>query len=400
MAGPFSDIERSIFAAKEVLSEDHQPDKILERDEEIDEYRHALQDVLFGRTPQNVMLYGKAGLGKTAVTKYMMEALRDEITERPDADELHVHELNCNGKTVYSVVRTLVNELLPETASVFPKRGLSTSDAFEELYAQLDRLGGTHLVVFDEIDHLDDVDTLLYELPRARSIGHITNSKIGIIGISNNYTFRRSLSPKVKDTLMESEISFSPYDASELRAILDDRIDRAFVDGVCDDSAIARAAAIAAKDRGNARQAIDLLRVGGEVAKKRGDDHVDDSHIVEAQELVQRGRLRNRIRDQTQHAQLLLETLAYIEQRGDTPTRSKTIKTRYEDVAASHAADPLTTLKSIQNHLSDLHMLGFLQRSGQNHGESGGRYYEYSLDLDPEIVLDIRREIETERDPR
>jgi len=397
MAGPFTDVERSIFASKEVLSEDYQPDQILERDDEINKYRHALEDVLFGRTPQNVMLYGRAGLGKTAVTTYMMEALQDEVTRRPDADELFVHELNCNGKTVYSVVRTLINELLPETANDFPKRGLSTADAFEELYTQLDRRGGTHLIVFDEIDHLSDIDTLLYELPRARSIGHITNSKVGIIGISNNYRFRQELSPKVKDTLMEAEISFSPYDASELQAILADRADRAFVDGVCDDSAVARAAAIAAKDRGNARQAIDLLRVGGEVAKKQDDSRVDDSHIIEAQELVQRGRLRNRIRDQTQHAQLLLETLAYLEEQEETPARSKTIKTRYETVVDSHAVDPLTTLKSIQNHLSDLHMLGFLQRTDRNRGESGGRYYEYSLDLDPEVVVDIRDEIEAER---
>ncbi|MFN1125639.1 hypothetical protein ABCN43_04830 [Halobacterium salinarum] len=109
--------------------------------------------------------------------------------------------------------------------------------------------------------------------------------------------------------------------------------------------------------------------------------------------------MRNRIRDQTQHAQLLLETLAYLEEQNETPARSKTIKTRYETVADSHAVDPLTTLKSIQNHLSDLHMLGFLQRTNRNRGESGGRYYEYSLDLDPDVVLDIRREIETERDP-
>ncbi|EMA18020.1 MULTISPECIES: orc1/cdc6 family replication initiation protein [Haloarcula] len=399
MSGPFSDVERSLFTAKEVLSEDYQPDQILERDEEIDEYRHALEDVLFGRTPQNIMLYGRAGLGKTAVTTYMMEALQIEAEERPDADDLFVHELNCNGKTVYSVVRALVNELLPETASDFPKRGLSTADAFEELYAQLDRQGGTHLIVFDEIDHLGDADTLLYELPRARSIGHITESKIGVIGISNNYRFRQGLSPKVKDTLMEAEISFSPYDASELRTILANRADHAFADGACDDSAVARAAAIAAKDRGNARQAIDLLRVGGEVAKKQEADSVDDSHIVAAQELVQRGRLRNRIRDQTQHAQLLLETLAYLEQQEETLARSKTIKTRYERVADSHAVEPLTTLKSIQNHLSDLHMLGFLHRTDRNRGESGGRYYEYGLDLDPEIVLDIRAEIEAERAP-
>ncbi|WP_237738315.1 hypothetical protein [Halorubrum sp. T3] len=85
-----------------------------------------------------------------------------------------------------------------------------------------------------------------------------------------------------------------------------------------------------------------LFRVGGEVAKKRGDDGVDDSHIIEAQDLVQRGRLRNWIREQTEHAQLLIEPPAYLEERGATPARSKTIKTRYERVADSHAVNPLT----------------------------------------------------------
>jgi len=43
-------------------------------------------------------------------------------------------------------------------------------------------------------------------------------------------------------------------------------------------------------------------------------------------------------------------------------------------------------------------MLGFLQRTDRNRGESGGRYDEYDLDLAPEIVLDSSDEIETERD--
>jgi predicted transcriptional regulator len=52
-------------------------------------------------------------------------------------------------------------------------------------------------------------------------------------------------------------------------------------------------------------------------------------------------------------------------------------------------------LKSIQDHLSDLHMLGFLQRHEQDRGLSGGQYYEYELDLDPTIVLETRTEIAT-----
>lgn len=396
MSGPFSDLGDTIFAEKSVLTEDYQPEEILERDEEIEEYRYALQDVLFGRAPENIMLYGKAGLGKTAVTKYMMEALQEEAEKREQADDLYVHEINCNGKTLFVAVRQLVNSLLPENASKFPKRGLGTSDAFEELYRQLDRIGGTHLLVFDEIDHLDDVNTLLYELPRAYSNGHITNSQVGIIGISNNYTFRQSLSAKVRDTLMENEISFSPYNANELRTILWDRANRGFVDGACDESAIAMASAISAKDMGNARQAIDLLRVGARVAEKDEDARVEDEHIERAQELVQRGRLSNRIRDQTEHAQYILETIAILEQDENTPARSKEIKTHYEQVADRWGSDPLTTLKSVQEHLSDLHMLGFLQRSEQNNGESGGRRYEYELDLEPEIILSTREEIESE----
>lgn len=156
MSGPFSDVTDTLFAEKDVLSESYQPEEILERDEEITEYRYALEDVLFGREPENIMLYGKAGLGKTAVTTYMLDALCDEVQQREDADDLFVHKINCNGKTLFMVVRHLVNELLPETASDFPKRGLGTGDAFEELYRQLDRLGETHIIVFDEIDHLDD----------------------------------------------------------------------------------------------------------------------------------------------------------------------------------------------------------------------------------------------------
>jgi cell division control protein 6 len=298
-----------------------------------------------------------------------------------------------NGRTLFMVVRGLVNELLPEHASRFPKRGLGTGDAFDELYRQFDRLGGTHLVVFDEIDHLEEANTLLYELPRARANGHVSDAKVGVIEISNDYTFRRTLSPKVKDTLMETEISFSPYDAQELREILAHRAERAFVEGACDTSAIAKAAALAAQDMGNARQALDLLRVGAELAEQSGETLVTDDHIEAARERVQRGRLENKIRDQTEHAQYILEAIANLQTSDAVPARSKEIQRTYEQVAGSHAATPLSTLKSIQDHLSDLHMLGFLHRHEQNKGLSGGQYYEYELDLDPEIVLETRTEI-------
>lgn len=392
----FSDITDTLFESKTVLSEEYQPDEIVEREDEINAFRSALKDVLFGRNPSNVFIYGKTGVGKTAVTEYMMDALKTEVNRRDDADELHVHFRNCNDDTVYRTVRALINSIRGADRDPFPETGHSTAHALETLYEEMDSTGGTFLFVLDEIDHLSDVNTLLYELPRARANDHLNESRVGVIGISNNYTFRSSLSPKVKDTLMEKEIAFSPYDAGELRSILTTRAKKALIEGAWNDSAIKLAAANAAKDTGSARQAIDLLREGGDIAEETGATEITDEHIEAAVDRVQRGRVKNKLRDQTMHGQLILEALATLEVEGATPAKSKEIQQAYVHVAEDRRQDPLTTLKSIQNHLADLTMLGFLERTEHNEGRAGGAHYQYELALDPTVVLETRDSIEAE----
>lgn len=392
----FADMTETLFEDKSILSEEYRPDVIVERDDEIDAYRTALKDVLFGRNPSNVFIYGKTGVGKTAVTEYILNALQEEVKRREAADELHVHFRNCNDDSVYRTVRSLINSIRSDDRKQFPETGLSTAHALETLYEEMETVGGTFLFVLDEIDHLSDPDSLLYELPRARANGHLDAARVGVIGISNNYTFRSSLSPKVKDTLMEKELAFSPYDADELQSILAARAEKALVDGACEESAIKLAAAKAAKDTGSARQAIDLLREAGDVAEEQGAESITDAHIEAAATRVRRGRVQDKLRDQTMHGQLILETLARLEIDGCVPVRSKRIQTEYERVARGWNHDPLTTLKSIQNHLADLTMLGFLERTERNQGRAGGAHYRYELTLDPEIVLETRESIEAE----
>jgi orc1/cdc6 family replication initiation protein len=396
MSGPFEGLEETIFVDKSVLDEEYQPDKILERDEEIKEYRNALKDVLFGRNPSNVFLYGKSGVGKSVVTTYILDALQEAVSENEDADELHVRKLNCNDETAFSATRSLVNDLRPPDEEEFPKRGLGIADAQEELYREMDRIGGTFLFVLDEIDHLTNVDTMLYELPRARANGELENARVGIIGISNNYSFRKTLSPKVKGTLMEKEISFTPYDAHELETILTARAENALADGAYTQGSIGLCSAVAARDTGSARQAIDLLREGGDLAEERGDKTVTEEHIEDARDAVRRGRITARIREQTHHAQLILEAVAHLEEDGETPVKSKRIKEKYGTVAYRYEVEPLSTLKSVQKHLSDLKMLGFLSRDEHNDGLSGGSYFTYTLELSPNEVIDIRERIENQ----
>lgn len=399
MNDPFEGMTNQLFENKHVLEEDYAPETILEREDEINAYRNALKDVLFGRNPSNIFIYGKTGVGKTAVTRYMMKALQKQVDSRDETDDLYVLFHNCNNDSAYGTLRTFINTLRDDNEPNFPKKGLSTGDALEAFYTTLDERGGTFLLVLDEIDHLAKVNSLLYELPRARSNDNLNYARIGVIGISNNYRFRDSLSPKVKGTLMEKELSFSPYDANELRTILMHRAEKAFVDDAYTQSAISLCAAKAAQDTGSARQALDLLSTGGDLAEDRNDEVVTDDHIHSAETRVQRGRVRNKIRDQTPHAQLILEAVARLEASDETPVRSKSIQSTYERVAAHWGTDPLSSLRSVQDHLSELEMLGFLSRTERNDGRAGGAYYEYELAMDADAVFTAREEIAAEQEP-
>ena len=160
--------------------------------------------------------------------------------------------------TSYQVASNLVAELSGEKPRRYDKKTV-----FDLLYENLQALGGTVIIVLDEFDSIGTDDDILYELPRARANDHLEDMWVSVIGISNDFEFRDNLSPKVKDTLCDEELHFAPYDASELRLILTRRAEKAFKDDVLSEDVLPLCAAIAAQDKGSARQAIRYLYKAG-----------------------------------------------------------------------------------------------------------------------------------------
>ena len=382
--------KRTIFANKDALRESYQPDRIQERDEEIDVYMDALQPVIDGWEPNNIFLYGNTGVGKTAVTEYLLERLREDAREYDDID-LSVLTLNCKPlSSSYQVAVELVNELRPDGGEI-STTGYPQQTVFNKLYEELDDLGGTVLRVLDEIDSIGEKDELLYELPRARSKGDLTEAKVGIVGISNDFKFRDQLDPRVQDTLCERELQFPPYNAQELSNILASRAEIALRDDVYDDAVVRLCAALAAKDRGSARQALDLLLLAGEQAQNNGDDFLEEAHVEQAQHELERERVEEGIRQLTQHGHLALLAVVSLADAGRTPERSRNIYDRYLDVCDAMGVDSLAQ-RSVHNHLSDLRMLGILT-ARENRSGSRGNFYSYELDVPLESA---RRALEDE----
>jgi len=370
--------KQNIFRNKDALSESYQPDRIEERDEEIQEYMDALQPIVDGWEPNNVFLYGNTGVGKTAVTEYILDVLQEDVEEYDDID-LSIVSINCKTlSSSYQVAVELVNTLRPRGGEI-SSTGYPQQTVFNKLYDELEAIGGTVLIVLDEVDSIGDRDELLYELPRARANGYLESTKVGLIGISNDFKFREQLDPRVQDTLCEREIQFPPYDAPELCNILESRAEIAISDDAIEGGVVNLCAALAAQDSGSARQALDLLHLSGEIAENRDADTITEATVKEAQAKLEQERVEEGMRELTTHGRLVLLAVISKTAKEETPCRTRKIYDEYVSLCESSETNTLAQ-RSVHNHLSDLRMLGILS-AHENRSGSRGNYYSYELDV-------------------
>lgn len=382
--------DTEIYKNRDALREDYQPEELVGRDEEIQKYQAALQPVINGEQPNNIFLYGKTGVGKTAATRYLLSHLEEDASQYDDLD-LHLSFLDCDGLTSsYQVATRLVNEFRDEREQI-SSTGYPRATVYEMLWKELDGIGGTNLIVLDEVDHVED-DSILYQLPRARANNKVSEAKIGIIGISNDFSFRNDLSPKVKSSLCEQEIHFPAYDAGDLQKILEQRGMVAFRDGVLNDAVIRLCAAYGAKDAGDARQSIDLLMKAGDLAREEGAEAITESHVETGRHDLERGRIEEGIRGLTQHGHLVLYSLLTLHLQDETPVRSRDIRPRYTNFAQRAGRDPLVP-RRMRDHLSELAMLGLVSVTERNEGRRGGTYREYTLSMNVDLILSALDEV-------
>jgi cell division control protein 6 len=381
--------DQQVFADAAPLDDSYEPEDIRERDDELEKYQRALQPIIDNRPTSNIFLYGKTGTGKTVATKFMLSHLESDAAAYDDV-ELSTIWVGCeNLSSSYQVAVALVNELRRgQEKDRLSATGYSQQRVFDLLYDELDALGGTVVIVLDEIDNIGQSDDILYGLPRARSNGYIDNVRPVVVGISNDFQFREHLSPKVKDTLAEKEILFPPYDANQLRSILRPRAKKAFHDGVLEDDVVPLCAAVAAQDTGSARQAIRLLREAGEIAQAEDADTVTGDFVRTAQDELEKNQLYEGMQELTTQGHAVLCALAYHQALGEVPVRSRELYGRYSKVCDRLDADSVSE-RRVRDHLSDLNMLGLISVYERNEGISAGRYHEYELDIPLKSVLDV-----------
>ena len=379
------------FRNRNALLDDWTPDEMVGRDEELEEYHGALQPAINESQPDNIFLYGKTGVGKTAATKFLLDRL--ERAAREHNVTIHTKVINCDGlDTSYRVAVELVNTF--READKISETGHPRSKVYDMMWQTFDDIGGLIVIVLDEIDHLQD-DSLLYQLSRARENDNIDNARVSVVGISNDLGYRDRLSPKVRSSLCERSINFTAYDAGELEEVLGQRKSIAFKDDVIDQGIIRLCAAYGAKESGDARKALDLLLKAGDIAQEENANIVDENHVRRGRDLIQREEVTRGILGLNEHERILLYALTAFESSDKSPVRSRDLYRRYESFCKQAQTDSLTS-RWMHDHLDELEMLGLVTIKKMNEGSTGGQYKTIALNQDLAPVLEALDEtIET-----
>jgi cell division control protein 6 len=375
---------------REILRPSYIPDELPHRREQINQLASILVTALRGDRPSNVLIFGKTGTGKTASVKYLGKEIRKADSEFNRVSYLY---MNCEVvDTQYGVLQNIGNMFIEDFNDRIPFTGWSTERVYNILREKIDETNRVVILVLDEIDKLvyKSGDDVLYHLSRIND--DLQNAKVSLIGISNDLKFTEFLDPRVKSRLGEEKMVFPPYNAEQLKDILNQRSNIAFYQGVIDPSVAPLCSALAAQEHGDARRALDLLRVAAEIAERNGDDKVTEAHVYKAKNKIELDCVTEAIRTLPTQSKLVLMSIILNEEKGEGRLTTGDVYETYRDLSHIVGVTVLTQ-RRITDLISELDMLGIIHARVKSFGR-GGRTKEIESSVPRVETLKILEEDE------
>ncbi|HLC62715.1 MAG TPA: ORC1-type DNA replication protein [Candidatus Nanoarchaeia archaeon] len=379
--------KQPLFLDKKALQGNFTPENIPHRDEQINQLASVLAPALRMDKPSNIFMYGKTGSGKTCVSKHVTEQILEAA--RKKKVNLHVYYLNCKLKKVADTEYRLIAELARNFNIHIPSTGLPTEDVYKRFVEQLDKEEKLVVLILDEIDQLVSKagDGILYNLTRMNS--ELKKCQVSIVGISNDLMFTDNLDPRIKSSLSEEELVFPPYNALQLQDILRERAKLAFKKDTLDDGVIEKCAAYAAREHGDARRALELLRVSGELAERKSHGKISIKDIDEAEDKIEKDRVLDVIKTQPKQSQIALYSILRICGNGKQIFTGDVYE-QYKEICKDVGFKPLTQ-RRLSDIIAELDMFGIINARVVSKGRYG-RTKEINLAV-PGNTLDKMNDI-------
>jgi len=390
-------IKQTIFNNKIILQSGYTPETIPHRDKQISQVASILAPVLRLEKPSNLFIYGLTGTGKTLTIQYIKNQLLSKAKEQKI--ELIMPYINCKLRKVADTEYRILTELIKKLGGKIPSTGLPTDQVYRTLIEIIDNKKQVLVIILDEIDQAVKKmgDEFLYNFTRLNT--ELTKTQIAIIGISNDLKFLDTLDPRVKSSLSEEEILFPTYNAIQIQDILRERVLEAFKEKVVTEGVIEKCAALAIRDHGDARKALDLLRIAGELVEREGKEKVTLDYVDRAKEKMESDIVLTSVETFTKQFQITLYSIIQLHKKYKNDKISKEEKkiftgdvyNLYMDLCDRTKISYLTQ-RRISDIIGEFDLLGLINAQTISNGRYG-RTREIRIDLPEDLTVKIETKL-------
>jgi cell division control protein 6 len=360
-----------LFINRELMRSTYIPEILPHREQEITELANILSPALNYETPSNVLMFGKPGIGKTAVTKLVGGEI--ELRGKNAGKQIHFIYLNCQlSDTLYKILQHISKQLSNNETDSIPVSGLPLDVLFDKIVSLLDKQKQMLIITLDEVDKIRD-DITLYTLTRINE--QLQQARLSVICISNNLRFTDFLDSRIKSSLSQETMVFNPYNAQQLQDILRIRCQQALAPNILADDVIPLCAALAAQEHGDARRVLDLLRVSVELAERKHERNVTSKHVRLAQNKIEKDRIEEVIHNLPAQQRLLLHAIRIQQKFNDhmgkqSQMMTGELYTQYVELSKIVHYTPVSQ-RRITDFISELDTLGIITAREISKGRNG-----------------------------